>query len=51
MLTNLRTAIAAHEATAAAAKASSKDVDDGGFSHKLELVEEYLDKPDEDLGL
>jgi hypothetical protein len=49
ILQNLRTAIAAHEAKTAAA-AAKKEPDDGGFSHKLELVEEFLGKPDEDLG-
>ena len=41
MLRNLRTALAAYEGE----HDSSPD-----FSHKLQLVEEFLDKPDEELG-
>jgi hypothetical protein len=43
-LKNLKAAVAAHE------KGTSDDSAPGDFSQKLQLVEQYIDCPDEDLG-
>jgi hypothetical protein len=45
ILTNLKAAVAAHE------KGPNDDSAPGDFSLKLQLVEQYIDCPDEDLGL
>jgi hypothetical protein len=43
-LKNLKAAVAAHE------KGPNDDSAPGDFSQKLQLVEQYIDCPDEDLG-
>jgi hypothetical protein len=44
ILKNLKAAVAAHE------KGPNDDSAPGDFSQKLQLVEQYIDCPDEDLG-